>query len=273
MYKNVISLVVVIVFVLIALGSGGNQKNYTYTPPENKVVAENLTNITLVEFNPSNLVVSSNDMLLKKIIYSWYTDSYELSGATIIKNDSIVFNISLTRSSVGNSPVVFAFQIENNSDQIIKVKWDEVSYIDNDGVAHPIIKTGVRLVERDQPTKAVVIPPHSKVDEILQPSDYIEYSGDWYSRPVLESLDDNQKVKIFMPIDIGGNVTNYTFTFASKVRKTGSENQCGPDTYKFYSTEKNSVVCVNRDTGVRCKNNEKLTFDSNKGYWTCPSGE
>lgn len=270
MYRNTISIIVVVFFVLIAVGSGSKPQYYT---PENKVIAENLTNITLVEHSPSNLVVSSNNMLLKKIVYTRYADSYELSGDTIIKNDNLAFNISLTRSSVGNSPVVFAFQIENNSDQLIKVKWDEVSYIDNEGVAHPVMKSGVRLVERAQPTKAVVIPPHSKVDEILHPSDYVDYSGDWYSKPVLEALDDNQKIKIFMPIDIGGNVTNYTFTFIAKEWKTDAENQCGPNTFRFYSTEKNSVECVSRDTGVRCKNNEKLTFDADKGYWICPSGE
>lgn len=289
MYRNSISIIVVCFFIIIALGSGGGKTytpQYTSTTPEKEVSYVNNTNISLVEYTPPNLVRTGTTLLLKKTVYtsSYYADSYDYPGEIKLSNEYLTFKISLTQSSVGNNPVVFDFQIANNSDQVIKVKWDEVTYIDNDGVAHPVIKSGVRLVERAQSTKNIVIPPQSKVDELIHPSDYIDYVegsyGGWSSKPVLENLEDKQRVKVFMPIDVGGTITNYTFTFEAKMQKINSgeaqainEEHCGSNEYRFYSSEKHSVECLELKIIVKCKNNEDQTYDYDNHYWICPSGE
>jgi len=228
MYKNLISLGVMCFFIIIALGSGSTQKQPQVE--EKKIAYEKTKNISLVKTNPQNLMITGNTLVINEIGYNiGLSVDANFSGNILVKNQDLSFDISLSQFSVESDytgkykyPVVFNYKITNNTSQPIKVIWDEVTYVDNDGVAHPVIKSGVLLVDKAKSTKDVIIPPQSKVDEIIYPSDYIYSAGGWTSRPVLENLGNGESVTIFLPVQIGEKTINYSFTFEAKENTTKS---------------------------------------------------
>lgn len=119
----------------------------------------------------------------------------------------------------------FAITITNRSeDQPITIDWDKISYVDVWGKSHRIVHKGIRYIERDRPQPPTVIPPKAQIEDILVPSDYVEFNSSRYSRSSWERREMFEKPErgayyhgktfsIFMPLQIGEQTKNYNFGF------------------------------------------------------------
>ena len=218
MFKHIISILAVFIFVILALGSAGKQEPAPITQV-------NSTKISLIKHLPSDLEVSENNIVLNKYLQG-NNSKYSHGGLCTVSDENITFNISLTRSSVESGsrvelPVVFNVEVVNKTNEPIRIKWDEVSYIDGSGTAHGVVKTGVRFLDKAQPIGDIVIPPQSKTSEIIHPSDFIYYKkgryGGWRSHPVVDNISTDDVIGIFLPIEIQDTIINYNFTFKAIV--------------------------------------------------------
>lgn len=144
------------------------------------------------------------------------------------------------------------FSMENKTDHSIKILWNEAAYLDEDNSSHRVIRHGVNYSEKDQPQPPSIIIPQSKLEDIVHPTDYVEW-GDvlgqpkWCEKPLLptgastmwspklpsppfpanreeavKGLEKRnyeakkikgKKIGILLPLQAGGAINEYIFTF------------------------------------------------------------
>ena len=154
---------------------------------------------------------------------------YQIPSFIKAEDNTLEFEISLTQPSVSLSsltegyPVVFGVKITNKLDEPVKVKWENVAYIDSSGLSHRVVKTGTRFIERDRPIGDIIIPPAARIEEIILPTDAIYFGNEWRSEEVLDKLSNEDKVTIFIPIEVKGQVRNYSFVFEAQTPSETTE--------------------------------------------------
>jgi hypothetical protein len=111
---------------------------------------------------------------------------------------------------------------------VIEVLWDQSSYIDEDGSASRLIRSNVRLSEKDRPQPSTVIPPGTKLQETVFPIDRIKQKSDGSlyqdplfpevvqngssSKPPLDSLV-GKEVRLFLRLLVDDQKQNVTIAF------------------------------------------------------------
>ena len=213
-------------------------------PVETKdIVDEKILTLSLIEYEPETLKVHTTTPLeiYRTVIGRYYYGvhsyryGYNLPSNIRLEDDAVIFEFKLMQPNIlvdsypaiVSYPVVLGLWILNKLDEPVIVRWDHVSYVDQEGVAHKVAKLGKRYIENTQPVGDILIPPGAKIEESLLPADYVSFSGrGWRSKPGLESLMDKERVTVFVPVEIGGKVRNYRFTFeAEKPIKTQKQTQ------------------------------------------------
>ena len=150
---------------------------------------------------------------------------------------SAKYNVSLKQSSRKNIPIFeddniniawifgkrqLSFILKNKTNSPIKIDWNQVSYIDVNSSAKKVIHSGVKYVNRNEHMSPTLVPPTAKIEDIIYPSDHISYIsgryGGWRERPMFPEgeeakMYEGESFSIFMPMEVNGEVKNYTFTF------------------------------------------------------------
>jgi hypothetical protein len=121
-----------------------------------------------------------------------------------------------------------SFVLNNKTGNPIKIDWNQVSYVDISGNAQRVMHEGVKYAERNEHLTSSLIPPTAKLEDIIFPSDNVSYyqggkysSSRWEEKPMfLEGEEakrfEGKSFSVFMPMEINGEVKNYTFTFDVK---------------------------------------------------------
>lgn len=132
---------------------------------------------------------------------------------------------------VGSTQI--GFDLTNKSLYTMKINWNEMVYIDENGRAERIMHTGVKYVDRNESQPHTIIPKNSTIVDSVIPTKNISYdntntilfgsSGKWVEAPlfptfyskdeVLESGMLGKRVKIVFPIIIQDITNEYTFEF------------------------------------------------------------
>jgi len=124
------------------------------------------------------------------------------------------------RFSVGKGEIDFT--LENKTDGPIDIDWNRISYVDAFGQAHKIIHSGVKYIDRAQALSPTTVPPNSKVEDMIFPSDFIYYIegqyGGWNRRPLFPEgpgagILKGKYFSVFMPLRIKNKEREYNFRF------------------------------------------------------------
>jgi len=123
----------------------------------------------------------------------------------------------------------FAFILTNKSKHSIKIIWDEAAFVDENGVAHRVMHTGVRYIDRDNPKPPTTVPSGSTIIDYILPTDYVywdHWDERWQSQPLLPVSDVNKEelfsraskyigkvYKVLLPLATEGITNEYVFTF------------------------------------------------------------
>lgn len=118
------------------------------------------------------------------------------------------------------------FTLENKTSNPIRLIWDESAYIDPDKTSHKLLPLGIRYIERDKQIPVTIIPPNSKIENIVYPSDYVEWDstrggrysiGEWVSNPIFSKKQLGEleilNFGVFMMLEIDGERKSYNFLF------------------------------------------------------------
>jgi hypothetical protein len=125
-------------------------------------------------------------------------------------DDALAITFSLQRTEID-------FILQNNSNDPIKVDWNLVSFVW--GTSQGVIHKGIRLADKQAVKPPSMIPPRAKIEDLIVPVENVQLvAGDWVTHPLFVDGPASltfvgQEFSIFMPLDIGGTTTNYTFTF------------------------------------------------------------
>lgn len=162
--------------------------------------------------------------------YSIPLTSVELNGvkldANTISADGSTFkdgNVTITWTPMYEQ---LDFVIRNTTSDLMKMSWDDASFVNVDGVASRVIHKGIHFSEREKEQAPSPIPGGASLDELIIPTDNIYYSSilkTWLFYPLIPKAKNgktikpaemNQKeFKVLLPIDMNGKRLNYTFTF------------------------------------------------------------
>jgi len=111
---------------------------------------------------------------------------------------------------------------------VMEVLWDQSSYVDEGGNASRLIRSNVRLSEKDRPQPGTVIPPGTMLQETVFPVDRIRQKSDGSlyqdalfpeavqngssNKPPLDLLV-GKEVKLFLRLLVDDQKQNVTITF------------------------------------------------------------
>jgi hypothetical protein len=159
---------------------------------------------------------------------------------------SPVFRYRDPNIEVKVAPVWDGIQIhlQNRTSHAAKIVWDEVVFVDFDQTSHRVIHGGVRYVDRHQSQPPSVVAPHKLLIDKIVPVNRIDaIEHKFYHRELVhdplrgcnESEDsfmaranaaDGEEFSIFLPIEIGGTVNEYTFHFRIENPQFGKGTRC-----------------------------------------------
>lgn len=126
---------------------------------------------------------------------------------------------------------MFGFALKNNSDNSIKIIWDEAVYIDVFGNSGRVIHSGIKFIAKNEPQAPTVIAKKAKITDVIVPADNIYYSSSkyntgWQKKPLFQSsyyevasfekikeIYLGKEVRVLLPLKIEDVVNEYTFTF------------------------------------------------------------
>lgn len=120
------------------------------------------------------------------------------------------------------------FFLTNKSGYSIKLPWDDMAYVDEDGKTMRVIHSGIRLVDRNAAQATTVIPKNATLNDILIPSENIYYIsgefGGWRESPLFPKYSSQEEannspvlgktVRIIFPIIIQDVQNEYIFEFS-----------------------------------------------------------
>lgn len=112
----------------------------------------------------------------------------------------------------------FNFLLKNKSGHTIKINWDDVSYVDINGITGRVMHSGVKYSERNNSQPATTIPKNASISDLLLPTDNVYYLGTyggWMEKKLFNFSEDKigKKMYILMPIMIENVQNDYTFEF------------------------------------------------------------
>jgi len=136
------------------------------------------------------------------------------------------------------------FSIENKTDYIIKILWDDAAYVDENNHSHRVIHSGIKFNDRANPQPPSVIAPKGIIDDFVFPADYIQFipgnentAPAWVEQSLIpvtsekhviteSSLDEAQakfndslkvnigkNYQVLLPLQIDNTLHEYIFTF------------------------------------------------------------
>jgi hypothetical protein len=146
--------------------------------------------------------------------------SYDFANKTAIGS----FAGGVVKGLIGDKRI--GIVVENNSDQPFEIDWNGSSFVDVDRSAKRIFHSGVRYADREQSLPNTTVPPFSRAEESVSPTERVRYSnGGWYEDPIfptevrpgdaetaIRTLR-RARVSLFLQLVVAGKKTSVTLTF------------------------------------------------------------
>jgi len=125
------------------------------------------------------------------------------------------------------------FKLVNKTDGTVRILWDEAAFVDVNGESHRVVHAGVDPEDKHlaQPPSPVV--KGGKISDRIIPADKVRYVGnvkkEWRELPLFTQPHASKgilkaearqyvgkRVKVLLPLKIGGEEAEYLFTFEIK---------------------------------------------------------
>lgn len=116
------------------------------------------------------------------------------------------------------------FFLTNKSGYSIKLPWDDMAYVDENGITMRVIHSGGRLIDRNATQAPSVVPKNATLEDILIPSENIYFSSGWIEKSLFPSYNSQEAankspilgktIRIIFPIIIQDVQNEYVFEFS-----------------------------------------------------------
>ena len=110
----------------------------------------------------------------------------------------------------------------------MKLNWDDMAYVDEDGNTKRVMHSGVKYTDRNSSQPASILPKNASLSDVLLPTDNVYFVsgsyGGWRESSLFPRYSTNEeaqaspalgkKVRIIFPIVIQDVVNEYVFEFS-----------------------------------------------------------
>jgi hypothetical protein len=93
--------------------------------------------------------------------------------------------------------------INNKTDASMKIVWDEARFVDEKGISHRLIHSGIGYEERNDSHPPTVVAARSTLDDFIHPADYFRQEESYGSRAYKQQS--HWERSPFLPTQIKGN--------------------------------------------------------------------
>jgi hypothetical protein len=121
----------------------------------------------------------------------------------------------------------FHFDLKNKTNYSIKIPWDDVAFVNEEGEVMRLMHKGVKYIDRNSPQVAYVVPKNAMISDVLVPVDNVYYDygeyGGWRVKPLFREYTSSEEVqnsgiigkfvRIIFPIIIENVNNEYVFYF------------------------------------------------------------
>lgn len=145
-----------------------------------------------------------------------------ISGNTY-KNESFVITWKYSFDRI-------SFILENLTDQSIKINWNDIAFIDENGESLKIFHEGIKYIDREKEQSSSTVYKNTKINDFIVPINNVYYMsgkyGGWQTRPMLKlpsatfsgyyNYDPafiGKKVRVAFPLTINEKPTDYIYEF------------------------------------------------------------
>ncbi|HLG16110.1 MAG TPA: hypothetical protein VJH03_16625 [Blastocatellia bacterium] len=129
-----------------------------------------------------------------------------------------------------------AFTLLNKTDNPIKIRWNEAAYVDASNQSHKVMHSGIGYSQRNSELPPTLVAPSAEIIDVVVPVDYVNWLrwsvfkqprivADYFPKPDSKegASFDGKSFRVFMPVEIGGSITNYQFTFSIMITEAAAK--------------------------------------------------
>lgn len=112
------------------------------------------------------------------------------------------------------------FILTNKTDASMRILWDDASFVNTSGRGDRVMHQGVKFADRSASMPPTLIVHGATLDDLVAPASnvfwregYGSEGGNWASKPLLSGAAESGSVKVLLPVESNGAVTEYLFAF------------------------------------------------------------
>jgi len=162
---------------------------------------------------------------------SWQPVQYRFTMVKPVESESLAYDDDTLSVVFVVSRKGINFTLKNKSNSPLKVDWNQWSYVDVESKSHKVFHRGVAYKDKEASLPPSTVPPTAALEDLIVPTDYVEWSNAEGGYRVLELLPNNsaastligKTISVFMPIETNGSVKNYLFSFKVKDAQTAGK--------------------------------------------------
>jgi hypothetical protein len=109
--------------------------------------------------------------------------------------------------------------LENKTDYSIQIIWDEAAFVDENGISHRIMHSGVKYTDRNNSEPPTVIVRKGRIEDVIIPTDYVYFDEGYYSEYYTRQAEWKEK-PFFENTQFGGDPKNLEDEMQNNVGKT-----------------------------------------------------
>jgi uncharacterized protein YcfL len=136
----------------------------------------------------------------------------------LFEDEKIKIKFSFEKEFLTKNINTLNFELKNKTELTMKLLWEQVTYIDTNGRAQSVLKSGVRFIERDRAIPPTTIPSNSMINDLIIPKENVNWnhiSGSWIQEPLLKNkkIYDGKTIRLLIPLEIEEEIIEYNFIF------------------------------------------------------------
>jgi hypothetical protein len=85
------------------------------------------------------------------------------------------FEDEMVRIKWRPTPYGAVFVVNNKVDRPVRIVWDEARFIDEKGVSHRLIHSGIAYEERNDPQRPTIVFGRGTIEDFVYPADYFQW--------------------------------------------------------------------------------------------------
>lgn len=216
-------------FIVCCLSSCGPSKKYS-TPPVSSV---KMQPVFLADYDISLISVERPAKARERY------GEQKIDGVNEKGQKKYSFEDRMVKITWAPTGKDFTFLLYNKTDHTIKIIWDNASFVDENGLNHKVMHSGVKYAERNNSQAPSVITRRGYIEDLIFPGDrvvwidgiYSRYGstpGTWHKEPIMPSVRGGasgeelrakatpfigKTFSVLLPLQIEDVLNDYLFTF------------------------------------------------------------